>query len=325
MYVVTFAYGQAMRLEVNLQTISGPTPMKNTLLYAATVLVWGFSWYAIELQVGVVPPEVSVAYRFGLASLIQFGWCLASGTSIKLGLRDHINCVFLGAMIFGFNLLLIYYATAELPSGLVSVVFSLITVINIINGRLFLGRATSRGVWVTAGIGVVGIVLVFSEDVGAMNASAGAVLGVGLAFAGAYLASAGNIFAIKIQERGLSVLVSNAWGMGYGALIVAAFAAVKGAPFIFLWTPEYMGGLAYLVVFGSIAGFGFYITLIRRIGPERAGYTAVMFPAVALVVSVWLEGLALTPVMGIGAALILLGNIIILAPAGTWRRIFARV
>jgi drug/metabolite transporter (DMT)-like permease len=298
--------------------------MTNILLYAATVLVWGFSWYAIELQVGVVPPEVSVAYRFGLASLIQFGWCIAAGTSIKLSLRDHINCALLGAMIFGFNLLLVYYATAELPSGLVSVVFSLITVINIINGRLFLGRTTSPIVWVAAGIGVGGIVLVFSQDVGAMNASAGAALGAAFAFGGAYLASAGNIFAIKIQQRGLSVLVSNAWGMGYGALIVATFALLKGAPFIFLWTPEYMGGLAYLVLFGSIAGFGFYMTLIRRIGPERAGYTAVMFPAVALVVSVWLEGMTLTPAMGIGAALILFGNIIVLAPAGALRRIFAR-
>jgi len=298
--------------------------MTNILLYAATVLVWGFSWYAIELQIGVVPPEVSVAYRFGLAALIQFAWCVVTGVSLRLNLRDHMACAGLGALIFGINLMLVYYATAELPSGLVSVVFSLITVINIVNGRIFLGRKSPPVVWAAAALGVTGIVLVFSEDVGAAQAGAGALTGAGFALAGAYLASAGNIFAIKVQQRGLSVLQSNAWGMFYGALIVAALALAQDKPFVFDNSLRYVGGLLYLVVFGSIAGFGFYLTLVRRIGPERAGYTAVMFPAVALLVSAWLEDMAVTPLMAGGAGLILLGNVLVLAPAGFWTRVLGR-
>ncbi|MBL8645283.1 MAG: DMT family transporter, partial [Rhodospirillaceae bacterium] len=114
--------------------------MKNTLLYVACVLVWSFSWYAIAMQVGTVPLEVSVAYRFGLAALVQFAWCAATGISLSLTWNQHLHCAALGTMIFGANFVLVYYATAELPSGLVSVVFSLITVINIVNGRIFLGR-----------------------------------------------------------------------------------------------------------------------------------------------------------------------------------------
>jgi drug/metabolite transporter (DMT)-like permease len=298
--------------------------MTTVLLYAATVLVWGFSWYAIELQVGTVAPEVSVAYRFGLASLLQFAWCWVAGIKLRMSLADHLNCAMLGAMIFGVNLLLVYYATAELPSGLVSVVFSFITVINIFNARLFLGRTTKPIVWFAAGLGVIGIVLIFNEDVTAASIGAGVLTGALFAFAGAYVASAGNVFAIKVQERGLSVLQSNAWGMGYGALIVASFAVINGASFTFLWTPEYIGGLAYLVIFGSIAGFGFYISLIRRIGPERAGYTAVMFPAVALMVSAWLEDLAVTPLMALGAALILFGNVLVLTPPTALKRLFGK-
>jgi len=298
--------------------------MKNVLLYAATVLVWGFSWYAIELQIGIVPPEVSVAYRFGLAALIQFAWCLATGVSLKMHPRDHVNCAMLGAMIFGVNLLMVYYATAQIPSGLVSVVFSLITDINIINGRIFLGRKSPPIVWLAAALGVIGIVLVFREDVGAMEASAGAFAGAAFAFVGAYIASAGNIFAIKVQQRGLTVLQSNAWGMAYGALIIATYALIKGSPFTFQWTPQYIGGLLYLAVFGSVAGFGFYLTLVHRMGPERAGYVAVMFPAVALVVSSWLGDMTLTLGMVAGAALILFGNVLVLAPTNALKRIFAR-
>jgi drug/metabolite transporter (DMT)-like permease len=298
--------------------------MTNVLLYAATVLVWGFSWYAIELQVGVVPLEVSVAYRFALAGLIQMAWCALTGVSLRLTARQHVVCAFLGMMIFGFNLLLVYYATARLPSGLVSVVFSLITVINIVNGRVFLGRRSPPAVWLAAALGVVGIVLIFGQDAGAVEAGAAALTGAAFAFAGAYVASAGNVFAIKVQQTGLTVLQSNAWGMVYGGAAVALFALITGQPFTIEPTLRYLGGLAYLVVFGSIAGFGFYLTLIRRIGPERAGYTAVMFPAVALLVSAWLEDLAIGPTVVAGAGLILLGNVLVLAPAGLWQRLLAR-
>ncbi len=294
--------------------------MTNILLYIATVLSWGFSWYAIQMQVGVAPLEVSVAYRFGIAAFVQFIWCAATGVSLRLSVLQHLHCARLGLMIFGANLVLVYYATAELPSGLVSVVFSLITVINIINGRIFLKRNSPAVVWVAAMLGLAGIALVFSPDVSDLSLGSRALVGAGFAFAGAYIASMGNIFALKVQESGLSVLQSNSWGMAYGALIIAAFAALKGSSFVFEPTANYIAGLAYLVFGASIAGFGFYLTLIRRIGPERAGYTAVMFPAVALLVSAWLEGLKITPVMFAGATLILFGNVLVLAPKGVVKR-----
>jgi hypothetical protein len=44
--------------------------MQVILLYAAVVLIWGSTWSAIPFQLGVVAEEVSVAYRFGLASIV---------------------------------------------------------------------------------------------------------------------------------------------------------------------------------------------------------------------------------------------------------------
>ena len=38
--------------------------MPAPLLYLVTVLIWGSSWYAMLFQVGVVPVEQSIAYRF---------------------------------------------------------------------------------------------------------------------------------------------------------------------------------------------------------------------------------------------------------------------
>jgi hypothetical protein len=46
--------------------------MSNALLYVITVLVWGSTWLAIEFQLGVVEPEVSIVYRYASASLLLF-------------------------------------------------------------------------------------------------------------------------------------------------------------------------------------------------------------------------------------------------------------
>ena len=46
--------------------------MSNATLYALTVLIWGSTWFAIEFQLGNVAPEISIVYRYVLASAILF-------------------------------------------------------------------------------------------------------------------------------------------------------------------------------------------------------------------------------------------------------------
>ena len=44
--------------------------MSNVALFLVPALIWGSTWIAITFQLGVVAPEVSVVYRFALASAI---------------------------------------------------------------------------------------------------------------------------------------------------------------------------------------------------------------------------------------------------------------
>jgi drug/metabolite transporter (DMT)-like permease len=50
--------------------------MKNFLSYIITVLIWGSTWLAIEFQLGEVAVEVAVFYRFAIAALIMWAYCL---------------------------------------------------------------------------------------------------------------------------------------------------------------------------------------------------------------------------------------------------------
>jgi len=108
------------------------------------------------------------------------------------------------------------------------------------------------------------------------------------------------------------VLQSNAWSMLYGGLLTAMIALLRGQSFTFDASPGYILSLAYLTVFGSVIAFGAYLTLLGRIGAHRAGYVTVMFPVVALVLSMIFEGLALNLYISVGFALVLAGNVLVL-------------
>ena len=287
--------------------------MGNNLLYVATVLIWGSTWYAIKMQLGTVDPDLSVAYRFIAASTVLIGFCLATGRSLRFAPRHHIFIAAQGLFLFCLNYWLFYYATFELTTGVVAVVFSLIMLMNILNGTVLFGTRVEPRVLGAAGLGVVGLVLVFWDDMAALDLTSGPMVGLGLSIVATYFASLGNMASLRNTRAGLPVLPVNALGMAYGAVFMTVLALLRGAPLSFDFSPGYVGSLLYLAIFGSVLAFGFYLTLLARIGADRAAYAAVVFPIVALIISTFLEAYVWTVPALIGVALILGGNILAVA------------
>jgi drug/metabolite transporter (DMT)-like permease len=127
------------------------------------------------------------------------------------------------------------------------------------------------------------------------------------------LFSLGNIISARLQAERIPALVSTAFGMGFGAILLALYAIAAGKPFAFEISVGYVLSLVYLTIFGSVIGYGTYFTLIGRIGPERTAYTTVLVPALALGVSTIFEGFAWSVAALAGVVLILGGNAVILA------------
>jgi drug/metabolite transporter (DMT)-like permease len=286
--------------------------MNNAVLYALTVLIWGSTWFAIEFQLGVVAPEISLVYRYGSASLLLFAWCRFRGLSLRFALRDHAWFVLLGLLLFGINYVIAYRAQLYITSALTAIAFSTMVWMNIINARLFFGIRAGRRVLFGALLGVAGIITLFAPQIGELSFGDAVFFGSFLAVLSALVASFGNMVSQASQKAKLPVVQSNAWGMFYGALFTAVLALANGQEFGFEWTVAYVGSLAYLTVFGSIIAFGAYLTLLGRIGAHKAGYAMVMFPVVALVLSTLFEGLEIDASIVVGTLLVLVGNLFVL-------------
>lgn len=286
--------------------------MANFLFYSMTVLIWGSTWLAIKYQLGVVEPAVSVAYRFALAALMLFGWCLVARRKLRFAVREQLFMALQGTCLFALNYLFFYLAELELTSGLAAVVFSTIVVMNILNGRLFLGTPVEGKVLLGGGLGLLGLTLLFWPEVARFDAAGSNLLALVYCFVATYLASLGNILSARNQQQGLPIIQANAYGMGYGALLMLLIALLCGAPLTIEPTFMYLSSLLYLALFGSVIAFGCYLSLVGRIGPGRAAYATLLFPLVALLLSTLWEDYQWTPPAVAGIGLILGGNSLVL-------------
>lgn len=282
--------------------------MNTTFLYIYTVLVWGSTWIAIKFQLGDISPIVSIAHRSGLAALIMLALMLPARRLTRLSPRDHLFVFAQGLSMFSVNYLFIYAAAAELTSGLIAVVFSTMVILNIVNGALFMRVPVSGEVVIGAVLGLVGMACVFLPELRALDFSPAAVHALLLCALGTLCASAGNIIAVRNHRQQLPVLTCNVWGMFYGSLALYVLAGLRGEHIGISWTVQYIGSLLYLSLFGSVLAFWAYVTLIGRIGPDRASYTTLLFPIVALLISTALEGYQWTLWALVGLCLVLSGN-----------------
>lgn len=285
----------------------------NILLYITTVCVWGSTWLAITYQLGSIPIELSIFYRFGFASLLVFIGCFWRSQKMKFPLKIHFFLMIQGFFLFSMNYIASYEASAYISSGLNAIGFSMILIFNILNSYIFYRIPLTLPVVVGALCGFCGITAIFWPSVSTLNFSNDGLLGVFLSLLGAILASFGNMISVRNQKENIPVTESNAYAMGYGALWMLGVICFKGIPFQFDTSAIYILSLLHLSIFGSVIAFGCYLTLLGRIGANKAAYALIVVPMVALVFSTFFEDFVWEPHIFLGLGLIIFGNVVILA------------
>jgi drug/metabolite transporter (DMT)-like permease len=282
-------------------------------LFATVALAWGFTWYAIHLQLGPTPDIVSIFWRFAAAAGLMWLGLAVTGRIKTAPLRRHSWFATLGLTLFSGNFLCLYAAEHNVPSGLVAVIFSTASVFNAANQWCFRGVRPSIRILLGATTGVLGVFFLFGDQI-SVAGQEDYIRGVLLALAGTYLFSLGNLVSGQASGNGVTLPNAIARGMSWGAALLAFAIIAQRRSLVPNMTEAYLGGLAYLAVIGSVVGFLAYLSLVARVGAAKAAYVTVVSPVVALAVSSALEAYDWTLLSSTGVVLIIIGNVIIFAP-----------
>lgn len=281
--------------------------ISNTVLFLIPTFIWGSTWYVIKFQIGDTDPLFSVGYRFVLAGAVLLIYSKLAKLNLRFSARNHFFIALQGACLFGLNYWLVYMSEQHLTSGLVAVIFSGLIFINVFLNALILKAPVNRKVVIGGLIGIVGVSLIFKDELTVFDFSDNNFVAFLMALGSVTLASMGNILSAYNQKQKIPVIQTNAFGMLYGAIIVTAIAIVSGKSFTIDVNFAYLGSLAYLSLFGSVIAFTTYLNLLGRIGPDKSGYISLVMPVIALFLSTILEGYQWTSYGFVGLLMILGG------------------
>ena len=286
----------------------GSTFRSVALPFIVFTAIWGSTWIVIRGQLGVVPPQWSVTYRFVIAAAAMAAVAAWKGQSLRLGRTGAVAALFLGFSQFCINFNAVYLAERHITSGVVATVFALLLIPATLLGWALLGHRPSRRFAWSSLVAVAGIVLLFVHELQQHPAESRQIaVGIALTLAGMIGAAIANVAQARPEVRRYPLFALLAWSMAAGALFDAALAWWMTGPPAFDARPAYWLGVLYLALFASVLTFSLYYPVVRKIGPAKASYSSVIVPIIAMGFSTWLEDYRWTALTVTGALLALGG------------------
>jgi drug/metabolite transporter (DMT)-like permease len=259
---------------------------KALLAYLLVCVVWGSTYFAIRVGVGVLPPFLFAGGRFLLAGLLLLGGALAFGERLPRRARDYRTLAVVGLFLLAGGNTLVVWAEQFTPSGVASLFVVTVALWMALFDALVPG-ATGRLSWrviAGLGLGLVGTALLVEAD---PRALLHADLRGPIALTAASASWAFGSVYYKRQHAESGPYVGAAIEMIAGGVVVLGLGLALGEARDVHLTARGLGALAYLVLFGSIVGYTAYIYALHHAPATIVGTYAYVNPLIAVLLG-WL-------------------------------------
>ncbi|MDB3894246.1 EamA family transporter [Candidatus Pelagibacter sp.] len=286
--------------------------MNNFFLFIITLFCWSPTWYVIKFQLGYVDPLVSVFYRFLIAAVFIFIYLIIKKEKLKFSFNYHIWFLLFGVCLYSLNYVFFYLSNTYLISAFPAIMFSTVVIMNILGEGFYFKKKPSFKTLLGATIGMVGIIIIFNDEIFNFNLENGTHVGLFLALLGTFCASTGNMVHQRNLNNNFPLIPTIAYAMLYGSLVTLLITQIKGTELLFEYTFSYIVALAYLSIVGSIFAFIFYLKLLEKVGAGRAGYVGVVMPVLALLISTIFEDLKWQQDLIIGLPVLIIGAVLVI-------------
>jgi drug/metabolite transporter (DMT)-like permease len=276
--------------------------------------VWGSTWIVIRDQIGTVPPQWSVAYRFIIAAAAMALLAKWKRQSLKPDRGGLFAALVLGVTQFSVNFNSVYAAERFITSGVVATVFALLLIPNSLLAWAFLGQKPNRRFLLAGLVAVTGVALLFVNEIRSSPVQPKNIaIGLGLTLLGLLGASSANVYQAGKEATRHPLLALLAWSMAIGACLDVILAFAMAGPPVAEARLGYWAGIFYLALFGSVLCFALYFPVVRKIGPGKAAYSSVIVPIIAMSLSTLFESYRWSPLAAAGGVLALGGMLLALA------------
>lgn len=281
--------------------------------FAAIYLIWGSTYIGIRFAVETIPPFLMGGSRFMMAGLLMMVWALARGAKWPTWSQWRSASI-AGFVLFVLNNGALVWAAQHVPSGVLALLIAATPMWMVlldwwrpsVHGRLAGGARPTNMVFAGLLLGFFGILLL-ANPTQLGEISPNFAIGVVVTLIGSVAWAAGSLYA-RQADMPESPILSTALQLfvGGGLLLALGLASGQAAGFdLAQVTAQSAVSWVYLLIFGSIIGFGSYVWLLRVSTPARVSTYAYVNPVIAVFLGWLLADEPLTPRTMIAAAIII--------------------
>jgi drug/metabolite transporter (DMT)-like permease len=270
-------------------TVDRATPSRVTLVaaFAALYVFWGGTFLAIRYAVTEIPPLALMATRCAAGAAILFAWLAWRGQLARPTRAEWLTSAMAGAFLFVGCHGLMAWAEQRVTSGQTALYATATPLWIVLLDTLQSRRAPAARVFAGLTLGTLGVAVLTAGGVASGTTVDRIVLIVG----GLYWAS-GSLVA-RDGARPRSAFQSTAMQLTAGA-VALLMASLMTGELSSGWNPTHMtmrgaAALAFLVICGTVLGFGAYTWLMRVASPATVSTYAFVNPIVALTLG-WAVG-----------------------------------
>lgn len=276
-------------------------------------IVWGSTYLAIRFVVESIPPFLSAALRFLISGAILYFWQRAAHNP-RPARREWLAAGIIGVfMLLGGNGGLVW-AEQRIPSGIASLFIGSTPLWMVLIDAMHPGgRKPVLLTWVGVLVGFIGITLLASPWERAGTNISSDALGVGVLLISALCWSIGSLYSRQaplprppLMGTGMEMLTG-----GAALLLVGSLAGEWQQLQLSAILPRSIGGLAYLIIFGSMVGFVAYTWLLRNAPTPLVSTYAYVNPLVAIFLGSLLGGEAFS-LRILFSAVIIIGAVVLI-------------
>lgn len=277
------------------------------LAAAGTGIQVGAAIVATRFVIGETDPITLAMLRYAIAFLCVapgalFAWRAADATTTA---RDVAAIAALGIIQFGLVIALLNFALTRIPSGRAALIFATFPLQTMVIAAVLGREALTRPKVIGVGLTILGVALALGDKL-AQGGGGGEWLGALAVFASAFCGAFCSVFYRPYLRR-------------YPTLPVSALAMFASAMFLLAWAlmQGSLGGLSAIswtgwgaVVFiGLSSGIGFFWWLwaLAHASPTRVTVFLALSPITAALLGTALLGEALSPLLLVGLASVVLG------------------
>lgn len=251
-------------------------------LFLSVCLIWGTTWFAMEVALHSIPPMFATALRFLLAAPLLIVLTKAFNQPLLFPKGKRRWMLIVSIMYFAIPFTLMIYGEQYISSGLASIIFANMPIAVMLTSSLFLGLRLEKHQMFGLVLAVISLCIILSNEMelGGEDYPIG-TLSLGMAVA---IHAFMYVFAQK-QCRDVQVLTYNAIPCSIASLFLFAVSAVGENVEIDAFTWDSIWAVIYLGLIASVGGIVAYFKLGQVSSPFHASICFLIFPIVALFIS----------------------------------------